>query len=341
MDLADQNEHGILPKDGPRNPKPVNGAAVRALEDAPVILTEADWLSGSMMRALAKRDESVRPCTSGHQRIDDAAGGIQPGFVWIFGALTNWGKSTWLVMLLDENLKRGKRVLLVGNEDSPAVYADRLMARRSGVNALRLRDGKLTDGERSRVGEVANAALPKPLHLDCRREAHRKAEWVARQVDRLIRDEGIDLVLFDYIQEFDLKRPVETERVKYREIGKILRSVVKGHNRSGVIFSQVTEMQTKKYPDKNSIRECRDLSNAAEAVLIGFTPKEGDHSGKKCILVDKVKNGPTGFAVELEWDENSAAFREQFGAGYAHGVPPPGRGKYDDLDPTRDEERYR
>jgi replicative DNA helicase len=310
-DEADRHFDGTLSQDAKEGARPVNLAAKRAAEEQPIIHTESGWLVGSMKRGLAKRDPSARHCTSGNYLLDDAAGGIRPGFVWVFGAETSWGKSTWLVMLVDENLRLGKRVLVVGNEDSEEVYGDRLMARRAQVSAKNLRDGKLTGPERERVTEIANGSQPKPLHLDCRKESHRQAEWIAKQVERLIADEGIDLVLFDYLQEFDLRKRVQDERVKYREIGKTFRSVVKSNNRAGVIFSQITEQQGKKYPDKNSIRECRDISNAAEAVLLGFTPKEGESMGKKCLLADKIKNGPRGFVLELDWANDSASFRRQ------------------------------
>lgn len=70
-------------------------------------------------------------------------------------------------------------------------------------------------------------------------------------------------------------------------------------------------------PNRHNIRECRDIANAAEVILIAFEPEKdildanGEvavHAGTKCVHVDKVKNGPKGAKVPLEWDATSACF---------------------------------
>ena len=97
---------------------------------------------------------------------------------------------------------------------------------------------------------------------------------------------------------------------------------------AGILFSQLTIDEKTKIPTRRNIRECRDMANAAEAILIGFTPSEditakrpGDgevivaDAGAKCIFVDKVKNGPRNRVVPLPWNERSAAFQadDQYG----------------------------
>ena len=132
----------------------------------------------------------------------------------------------------------------------------------------------------------------------------------------MIVEHGIDLVAWDYLQEFRTKERHQDERVKYREIAAQMRNVTKGANIAGLILSQITVSETKKTPDKHSIRECRDVSNAAEVVVLGFTPeadiKDSDQkvlvaAGRKCIKVDKAKDGQKR-NVEMEWDHDSACF---------------------------------
>jgi hypothetical protein len=68
---------------------------------------------------------------------------------------------------------------------------------------------------------------------------------------------------------------------------------------------------------RKNIRECKDVANASEVILIGFEPekdvtrKNGSvmiTAGTKTVLVDKVKNGPKGAKVPLSWSKEHACF---------------------------------
>jgi replicative DNA helicase len=306
-DLAMQ---GRAPKDledgtKPMNPTPVGGK--------PRVLTVKQLLDASAERALSRAPRGS--CTTGVNKLDDATGGLRPGHVWVFGADTNWGKSSFLIMLADENMKKRKRVLIVSSEDDESIYGDRLMVRRAKVNAKRYRDRKMTDEEMTRVTDVVAAAPPDPVFLDAR---GKPAEQVAAQVKWAIREHAIDIVCYDYLQEFRSSKRYQDRRNEVSEVAAMLREAIKTTGKTGIIFSQITVSADKKYPDKHSIRESRDVSNAAEVIVLGFTPTDSitraDGSvivegGKKCALVDKAKDGIKG-AVELDWDEERAAFVE-------------------------------
>src|SRR5690348_15026539 len=134
--------------------------------NVPRVLTVSDLLVASVMKLKEPRGSQ---CKTGHYQLDMITGGLRPGFSWLFGATTSWGKSSWLVSVADENIKAGKRVLIVSSEDTEEVYGDRLMVRRSGVDASRYRDGKLHDHELDKIKEVLRTAEELPVFCDARR----------------------------------------------------------------------------------------------------------------------------------------------------------------------------
>jgi replicative DNA helicase len=313
-DEADRHRDGTLPRDPREGTKPV---AVRV----PQILSEAEVLAASRVRAISlKVDES---CTTGHYRLDWITGGIKPGYTWLFGADTSFGKSSWLVSVYDEN---EKRVLICSAEDTEEMYGDRLMVRRARVNALRLRDKRLTDQEKQRIIDVENAARPRPAFLNAKgwhiedlagREYLRGDNKKPGPLVQAIREHKIDVCAFDYLQEFSSARNHQDERVKFREIAKVMRYVTKNERIAGIIFSQLTLDAETKVPTRKNIRECKDVANASEVILIGFEPekdvtrKNGSvmiTAGTKTVLVDKVKNGPKGAKVPLSWSKEHACF---------------------------------
>lgn len=330
-DEADRHRDGTLQRDPRDGTKPV---ATRL----PRILSEQQVLASSRERAFLKTKEDV--ITTGHYRIDWITGGIKPGFTWLFGGDTSFGKSSWLVSVYDENSgwvppwfekpkqdrPPPKRVMICSSEDTEELYGDRLMVRRARVNALRLRDKKLTPQEMQRVLDVEQSGRMVPAYFDAKgwhiedlagKDYLRGERSKPGPLVQAIREHKIDLIAFDYLQEFSSNRRHQDERVKYREIAKVMRHVSKSEKIAGLIFSQLTLDAETKVPTRKNIRECKDVANASEVILIGFEPdkdvtrKNGSvliTAGTKTILVDKVKNGPKGQKVPLSWSKENACF---------------------------------
>jgi replicative DNA helicase len=193
------------------------------------------------------------------------------------------------------------------------VYADRLLARRAEISAKNLRDRKLLPSEVSRITGVVNASEAVPVYIDARRWP---VENLIPHLKAIIKEEKIDIVAFDYVQEFQSKRRWQDERVKYREIASMLRHVAKDANISALLFSQLTLSQDTKIPNRSNIRECKDIANASEVIVIGFEPDKeiptvkGPEikAGTKCLFVDKCKNGPRGIKFPMFWNDMSASF---------------------------------
>lgn len=295
--------------DEPREP-----AKAKAATEARV-LTVRELIEQSGLRALTR--ERVETCTTGNYRIDDTTGGFKGGFVWLMAADTSWGKSSWLISIADENIKRGKRVLIVSAEDDEALYGDRLLVRRARVDYKRFRRGRrhLSRDDQSKITAVMAKAEDVPVFLDGR---GRSIEVISRQIVKLIREEGIDLVALDYVQALDNEKQQQDRRNQLTYIGRRFTDAVKSEGKAGLVLSQVTldPKNPKKIPDKSAVRDCRDLVNAADVVIMGCEPDKPIMSGgrqvadvgQKCMLLEKVKDGPRGGIYPMQWDPLSACF---------------------------------
>jgi replicative DNA helicase len=302
-------------KDGTINKDVRDGTHRVKGEEAPRVLTVPQILDASVERALQAKGRAF--CTTGNHWVDAATGGMMPGDCWLFGADTSYGKSSWAIMLLDLNLRAGKRVLIVTSEDDESLYGDRLMCRRASLDAKRYRNGTLNAAEWGKIRDTQARAEPVPVYMDARPHVMEK---LAPQLDKVIKEQAIDLIIFDYLQEFRSKQRWQDERIKYKEIAAMQRRVVKQNKKCGLILSQLTMTPGKKTPDKHNIRESRDVSNAAETILIGFIPEQDIkvddtddvqfHAGERVVLIDKCKKGPRGGRFEMPWDDRTASFIE-------------------------------
>jgi len=297
---------GSLPHD------PAEGGVVIA-SNVPRIRTAVELLQGSQKRLL---DRNVkRGCTTGHAELDKATGGLCAGFVWLFGAISSWGKSSMVVMVTDENIRLGKKVLIVTAEDDESLYGDRLMIRRSKVSADRFKEKRLTPDEYKAVAAVAAAGEDTPCFFDARGKS---MEWTAARTGELIDEFDIDVVLFDYLQRFDTDKRCSDPRDRINFCWNTMADLIKLKKKTGIVFSQITPSDNKPYPDKYSIRESKDPANGAEVVVLGFTPEidleRGDRviaeARKKTLYLDKNKNGLADQFYQMDWNNDSACFEK-------------------------------
>jgi replicative DNA helicase len=315
-DESDRNQAGTLDAD----PKS-NTAEVAA--DVPRVRTVRDVLAASGNRALSR--DKADTYTTGHYKLDQITGGFQPSFAWLFGADTSWGKSSFLISLCDENIRLGRKCLIVSSEDSEEIYGDRLMARRTRVDALAYRDRRLTlDDSRKVTAEMAKGEQ-KPFYISAFGDESAKGrardgwplEELLPHLGKLVREQQIGWIGFDYIQEFSTKKRFQDERLKYKWLAGMMRRFIRVLKIRGCIFSQLTVTSETKIPTRANIRECRDIANGSDVILLGFEPdvdvktKDGAvavPAGQKCVSVDKVKNGPRGAKIPMQWDSHSACF---------------------------------
>jgi hypothetical protein len=283
----------------------------------PLMATETMRQILTASRIDAFSNDPIDFLTTTHYRLDDITGGIRAPDNWVIAADTSFGKTSWLIAIADDNIRhRKKRVLIVSTEDSNKRFGGRFMVRRSGVDAKRYRNRKLTREEMAKVLDTEAAGEETPTYVDVR---GREVEDLVPELLRVIDGEAIDLIAFDYLQEFTTKKRYQDERVKFKEIAARLRGVGKQAKRPipSIILSQLTLNEKTGIPTRQNIRECKDVANAADAIMIGFEPEQDIkdreglvlvEEGTKFIYVDKIKDGERKGKVPMRWNAKCACF---------------------------------
>ena len=246
--------------------------------------------------------------SSGVEELDRATGGLPLGNVWVMAAETNWGKSSYLLMLVRLARLMGLRPGIVTAEDHPELYGRRLLAANGNISAMRLRDRSLTRDEHRAVAHHLDRASTDCMVLDAR---GMPVERIVAEVASATLADGVNLWLFDYLQAIRATRQSKDRREELGYIARLLTDVTKNHNAAGVMFSQITVEEGKR-PTKKSVRENKDIANGAEVVILGYTETErveGETIHHRRLLLDKNKDGPTPLIFDLDWDDACACFR--------------------------------
>lgn len=257
----------------------------------------------------AKKGKRQIGFTTGHWELDALLGGLRRKHVTLLAASTSWGKSSWGVMVADENIKARVPTLVVSVEDPDMMYGKRIAARRAGVNAMKLRDNDCDLEVLTKLNLAAMGAEPEPFFLP---GIGKSVEWIAQAIKELVAERGIGLVICDYVQRFRTRQFAGDRRNQVTYVAETLSDAIKMSGAAGVLLSQLKRIEGRE-PTMDDVKESGDLENMAEHVLLGYKTKEayvaGDTRWKRFILCPKNKDGPTTTGkLELPFNEFTANF---------------------------------
>jgi replicative DNA helicase len=289
-------------------------AEQRRVGEARELLLELDKLERSDTQILslqqmalgayqkAKEPRARHTLTWGNYQLDDMTGGIRPAHTGVIGAGTSQGKSSKVIHIAKCNISRGARVLVVSNEDDEQVYGNRFVASYSGTSAKNIRDHCIADEDHSAITEAINGMSNAPMFMHVQ---DMPWERVALKIDQTVLREQIDLVFLDYIQECWCETRYNSRQLELQAVARRFRGIMRRRKRAGIICSQLTGYEPGKPPSKEMARECKDITNGAEQILLLYTSSEGERMGN----LDKSKEGETGI-VKLNWNSVTASYEK-------------------------------
>ena len=251
-------------------------------------------------------DKPSRGVSCGIPEIDERLGGFRRCRVTVLGAGTSWGKSSFAVMTTDVAIRAGQRVLLVSGEDSEDTYGQRIMSRRSGVNALKIRDFACDDSDKAKMINVIFKAESEPFFMN---GIGKTAEYLASAIGVICAELNIDLVIVDYLQAFTCAKRCQDRRNEITHIARVFTDAIKGAGASGLIFSQLKRGDESARPTMHDLKESGDVENMAEHVLIGYAKVENGVK-ERFLLIEKNKDGPVlDDPIRMIFDQKTANFK--------------------------------
>lgn len=271
----------------------LEASALTSVSGQALVWSDAERIKLAVDHLSAKRGAGS---FTGVPELDAATGGVRAGHVWVLGAPTNWGKSSWLLGVSERYLEvHGSGVLLVTCEDEPLLLALRTLCRRAGIRGSAARDSRPSGAELTAAVAALSDASKRgsaPVLLDGRGRA---VEDLAEDIRRCAKLHGTRLVLVDYLQCISTRRDTQDRRAEINHVARTLTDAIKTSGCAGILASQLTG---------EDIRESRDVEHAAEVVLIGRKSDEGELS----LHLKKNKTGATGHVLPLQWDSITGSF---------------------------------
>lgn len=230
---------------------------------------------------------------TGFQLIDNEFGGLWNGEVTLIGGRPAMGKTSFALRIAHyAAITEKKKVLFISGQHSRTDLELRLVSMISGIPQLKIRGWDMSDEEWNLFRETAKQIEEMPITF-----CYADTMFAVKHFCKRCRDEGYDLVIFDYLQLI-IRDFSEKEKHTEGENLKSLKKIAEKYNVPVVVLTQLSrklEMRKDRHPKIKDIRgkgikkkyynqafflyreayyDRKAPADAAE--LIGINPDNGD-----------------------------------------------------------------
>ena len=265
---------------------------------------------------LQKHENTLRGVPTGYPQLDNMLAGLQKSDLILLAARPSMGKTALALDIARQSAtKHGTSVGVFSLEMSSQQLVDRMLAAQAGVNAWRLRTGKIKkEDEFARLQEGMGVLAEAPIYIDDKPSSTvLSMRSVAR---RLKMERGLGLVIIDYLQLITPIHARATDSMvqQVTEISRSLKAMARELDVPVLALSQLSRAveQRRGRPRLSDLRDSGSLEQDSDVVM--FIHREDkmsdntDRPGVAEILIEKHRNGPTG-KIELFFDEEKTTFR--------------------------------
>jgi len=240
---------------------------------------------------------------TGYRELDQMTSGFQEGDLIIIAGRPSMGKTALALNISEHVAVTEKRpVMVFSMEMSGTQIAARILGSRARIDQHKLRTGKLSDEDWSKLANALGELHDAPIHIDETAalnplELRSRARRLARQYAG-----KLGLVVVDYLQLMVSEgRRDENRATELSEISRSLKALAKELHVPVVALSQLNravDQRPDKRPIMSDLRESGALEQDADLILFIYREevynREVGEKGKAEVIVGKQRNGPIG-----------------------------------------------
>ena len=196
--------------------------------------------------------------------------GFQKGDLVIIGARPAVGKTAFALNIASNVALRNPEPVAFFSLEMPAEHvAMRILADKAKVEIQKIRTGTLTDEEWSRLNEASQELKRQNFFIDDT-PGIRVADMYAK-ARKLARDNGLYMIIVDYIQLIQATGKSESRQQEVSEISRRLKAMARELNVPVIALSQLSrsvEQRQDKRPMLSDLRESGSIEQDADIVLM-------------------------------------------------------------------------
>lgn len=278
-------------------------------------LTALDVIMSDTVQTIMKRVQNrgeLSGVTTGFTDLNSLLGGFQKSDLVLLAARPSMGKTALAVNLAVNAAKAGKKVAMFSLEMSKTQIGQRILASFAQMNLSSLFKGELEGQDLVNLITASNELSKYSLHIDD--TAAISLIELKAKLRRLKMEEGLDLVVIDYLQLMTTGERIENRVQEISQISRGLKAIAKELDVPVLALSQLSralEQRPDKRPKLSDLRESGAIEQDADIVMFLYRDyvynKETENPNLAEVIVSKHRNGPIG-VVNLIWKDEYTRF---------------------------------
>ena len=261
----------------------------------------------------SQMDGGLTGITTGFKYLDSMTSGLQRSDLIILAARPAMGKTAFALSLaLNAAVKGGASVMVFSLEMSKEQLGQRLLSMESKVSMQNLKTGRLERRDWDDINIALDVLSKANIHIDD--TAGINIMEMKSKCRRLKGEEGLDLVVIDYLQLMTPEGRADSRTQEISVISRNLKLLARELDCPVLVLSQLSrapETRTDHRPMLSDLRESGSIEQDADIVIFLYRDEyynEDTESPGECeVIVAKQRSGPTG-TVKVTWLDKLTKF---------------------------------
>lgn len=249
---------------------------------------------------LYQRKQHVTGIPTGFEKIDHMTSGLQNSDLIIIAGRPSMGKSALAISMAEYvGIEQKQGVAIFSLEMSKEQLVQRMLCSQARVDAHKVRSGFLAPADWPKLTAAAGRLSESKIFIDDT-PAISVLELRAK-ARRLKANQGIELIILDYLQLMRSTVQSESRQQEISEISRSLKALARELSVPVIALSQLSravESRQDHKPQLSDLRESGAIEQDADLVVLlmreeYYNPTE-ENKGVADVMIAKQRNGPVG-----------------------------------------------
>ncbi|CAL4324498.1 Replicative DNA helicase [Buchnera aphidicola (Periphyllus testudinaceus)] len=288
----------------------------RKNQDGPKNIEEILNTTVSQLEKLLKNpNKKITGIDTGYKDLNKKTFGLQKSDLIIIASRPSMGKTTFAMNLCENASMIYKKPILIFSLEMPSEQIMiKMLSSLSRVDQTNIRTGQISDKEWSRISSTIQILIKKKnIYIDD--SSNLTPNEIKSRARRIYRENnGISLIMIDYLQLMNVPSFSENRTLEIAEISKNLKSLAKELKVPIIALSQLNrslEQRSDKRPLNSDLRESGSIEQDADLIMFIYRDEVYNQDttlkGIAEVIIGKQRNGPIG-KINLTFNGNFSRF---------------------------------
>lgn len=265
----------------------------------------------------SQMDGGLTGITTGFRELDEKTSGLQKSDLIILAARPAMGKTAFALSLARNAAVKGNAsVMIFSMEMAKEQLSQRLLSMESKVELQNLKVGRLERRDWDDINVALDILSNANIHIDD--TAGISIMEMKSKCRRLKAEEGLDLVIIDYLQLMNPEGKSESRTQEISVISRNLKLLARELDCPVLVLSQLSrapETRTDHRPMLSDLRESGSIEQDADIVIFlyrdeYYNKEDSEKPGECEVILAKHRSGPTG-SIDVAWVERYTQFKDK------------------------------